>query len=63
MQYQRSVRWPKSRAALTNFLVGRDEHGVVGAVGLEVFESVALLRAPVVGDEMLADGLGNRFIF
>lgn len=46
--------------SLEGFLVCRDGIGVMGAVALEVFESVALLRSLVVDREMRGEGIGSQ---
>ena len=48
--------------ALAHFLVCRDEIGVAGAVGLEVYGEVALLRSLVVTEKHLGCGLGRRLV-
>lgn len=47
-------------SSVERFLVCRDEKGVVAAVGLEIFERVALLRSLVVSPERRGQGLGVR---
>jgi amino-acid N-acetyltransferase len=48
--------------ALEQFLVYRDEKGVVGVVGLEKYGGVALLRSLVVSSEHMGRGLGKRLV-
>lgn len=48
--------------ALEHFLVYRDEKGVAGAVGLERYGEVALLRSLVVASEHRGHGLGKRLV-
>ena len=45
---------------MESFLVCRDDRGVIGAVGIELFGSIALLRSLVVADSFRRDGLGER---
>ena len=46
--------------SLEYFLVCRDGKGVIGAVGIELFGSSALLRSLVVSQNVRRDGLGGR---
>lgn len=48
--------------ALEHFLVCRDEVGVAGAVGLELYGEIALLRSLVVTQKHLGMGLGRRLV-
>jgi amino-acid N-acetyltransferase len=48
--------------ALEHFLVYRDEKGVAGAVGLERYGEVALLRSLVVASEHMGRGLGKGLV-
>lgn len=45
---------------LGHFMVCRDEGAVIGAVGLEPFDDVVLLRSLVVASEYRQHGLGGR---
>ena len=47
---------------LSSFLVAEDENGIVGAVGLELFGSAALLRSAVVAEARRNGGLGAQLI-
>jgi amino-acid N-acetyltransferase len=49
-------------AALGHFLVCRDEIGVAGVVGLEIYGEVALLRSLVVTERHLGAGHGGRLV-
>jgi amino-acid N-acetyltransferase len=49
-------------AALGRFLVCRDEIGVAGVVGLEIYSEVALLRSLVVTEKHLGCGYGRRLV-
>ena len=67
-----AIRWLLDRESLPSldltedglehFLVYRDEKGVVGAVGLERYGEVALLRSLVVASEHMGRGLGKRLV-
>jgi amino-acid N-acetyltransferase len=46
----------------SNFLVADDEESIAGAIGLERFGSVALLRSAVVAPEYRGSGIGRRLI-
>jgi amino-acid N-acetyltransferase len=46
----------------SNFIVAEDEGGIRGAIGLEKFGSVALLRSAVVSPERRGSGLGRRLV-
>jgi N-acetylglutamate synthase-like GNAT family acetyltransferase len=48
--------------ALAHFLVCRDPIGVVGAVGLEPYGEVVLLRSLVVSSEMQGCGIGHDLV-
>jgi amino-acid N-acetyltransferase len=48
--------------SLEHFLVYRDAIGIAGAIGLERFDDVALLRSLVVADGHLRRGLGERLV-
>jgi amino-acid N-acetyltransferase len=48
--------------ALADFIVAERDGGVVGAVGLEVYGSAALLRSAVVDPALRGTGLGARLI-
>jgi amino-acid N-acetyltransferase len=51
-----------SETALEHFLVVRDEIGVVGVVGLEVYGKVALLRSLVVANSHAGRGIGRGLV-
>ncbi len=51
-----------NETALEHFLVCRDEIGVAGVVGLEIYGEVALLRSLVVTERHLGCGHGRRLI-
>jgi amino-acid N-acetyltransferase len=46
----------------SEFVVAEDEGGIAGAIGLEKFGSVALLRSAVVSPERRGSGLGRRLV-
>lgn len=48
--------------SLEHFLVFRDELGVAGAVGLEVYGETALLRSLVVSRDCSGLGIGKRLL-
>lgn len=58
LSYEQLPASDLTEAALERFLVCRDEKGVVGAAGLEIFENVALLRSLVVDRDLRGEGLG-----
>lgn len=60
LEYERLPTSDLNEAALGRFLVCRDDKGVLGAVGLEIFENVALLRSLVVDRDVRGEGLGIR---
>jgi len=45
-----------------NFIVAENEDGIAGAVGLEKFGSVALLRSAVVASEHRGGGIGRQLV-
>jgi len=45
-----------------DFIVAEDRGAIVGAIGLEKFDSVALLRSAVVSTEQRGAGVGRRLI-
>ena len=45
-----------------DFIVAEDSNGIEGAVGLEKYESVALLRSAVVAPEYRGSGLGRKLV-
>lgn len=47
---------------LSHFLVSRDEKGVIGAVAIEPFGNLVLLRSLVIADEYRGEGLGGRLV-
>ena len=46
--------------ALPHFLVAELEGKIVGAIGLELYDSVALLRSAVVEKNLQRAGIGSR---
>jgi amino-acid N-acetyltransferase len=48
--------------ALDSFLVYRDEIGVAGTVGLELYGDTALLRSLVVTNQHAGRGIGRRLV-
>jgi amino-acid N-acetyltransferase len=46
----------------SSFVVADSQHGVVGAIGLEKFGSVALLRSAVVSPEYRGSGVGSKLV-
>ncbi len=46
----------------SEFVVAEDEGGIAGAIGLEKFGSVALLRSAIVSPERRGSGLGRRLV-
>jgi len=50
------------RDGFAGFLVAEDEGVVVGAVGLETFDSVALLRSAVVAADHRGTGVGRQLV-
>lgn len=50
------------RDHFADFIVAEDTHGIEGAVGLEKYESVALLRSAVVAPEYRGTGVGKRLV-
>jgi len=49
-------------SSLENFLVAERDDGIVGAVGLEIFGDVALLRSAVVTESERSEGTGARLV-
>jgi amino-acid N-acetyltransferase len=47
---------------LSHFLVAEDENGLLGTVGLEVYERVGLLRSLAVNSNIRRKGLGARLV-
>jgi amino-acid N-acetyltransferase len=45
-----------------DFIVAEDSNGIEGAVGLEKYESVALLRSAVVAPEYRGSGIGRKLV-
>lgn len=50
------------RGSFAGFLVADDEGVVVGAVGLETFDSAALLRSAVVAADHRGTGVGRQLV-
>jgi amino-acid N-acetyltransferase len=48
--------------ALEHFLVHRDQLGVAGVIGLQLFGEVALLRSLVVSGERMGCGIGRSLV-
>ncbi len=46
----------------TSFVVAEDKNEIAGAIGLEKFGSVALLRSAVVSPEYRGSGVGRRLV-
>jgi amino-acid N-acetyltransferase len=51
-----------TETSLEHFLVVRDEIGVIGVVGLEVYGQVALLRSLVVANSHAGRGIGRGLV-
>jgi amino-acid N-acetyltransferase len=51
-----------TETALDHFLVVRDEIGLIGVVGLEVYGQVALLRSLVVANSHAGRGIGRGLV-
>src|SRR3954469_5762408 len=47
---------------LASFVVAEDEENLVGAIGLELFDSAALLRSAVVAAHRRGTGVGQRLV-
>jgi N-acetylglutamate synthase-like GNAT family acetyltransferase len=45
-----------------SFVVAEHEHRIVGAIGLELYDSVALLRSAVVAADVRGTGVGHRLV-
>jgi len=50
------------RDHFADFIVAEDSKGIEGAVGLEKYDSVALLRSAVVAPEHRGSGVGRRLV-
>lgn len=50
------------RDHFTDFIVAEDDDGIEGAVGLEKYDSVALLRSAVVAPGHRGNGVGKRLV-
>lgn len=50
------------RDHFADFIVAEDTNGIEGAVGLEKYDSVALLRSAVVAPEYRGSGVGKRLV-
>ena len=50
------------RDHFADFIVAEDSNGIEGAVGLEKYDSVALLRSAVVAPEHRGSGVGRRLV-
>lgn len=46
----------------SNFLIAEDREGIAGAIGLERFGSVALLRSAVIAPQHRGSGIGRRLV-
>jgi N-acetylglutamate synthase-like GNAT family acetyltransferase len=46
----------------SSFVVAEHEEAIVGAIGLELFDSAALLRSAVVSPEQRGTGVGRRLV-
>lgn len=60
LQYEQLPSEDVSEQLLDHFLVYRDEQGVVGAVALEPFGDLVLLRSLVVAADFRGEGMGGR---
>lgn len=60
LEYERLPQEDVTEQLLDHFLVCRDEKGVVGAVALEPFGNLMLLRSLVVAADRRREGLGVR---
>jgi len=50
------------RDNFSSFVVAEDENGIAGAIGLEKFGSVALLRSAVVSPSHRGSGIGSQLV-
>ena len=50
------------RENFSSFVVAEDEAGIAGAIGLEKFGAIALLRSAVVAPEYRGSGIGRRLV-
>ena len=50
------------RDHFADFIVAEDNNGIEGAVGLEKYDSVALVRSAVVAPEHRGSGVGRRLV-
>ncbi|HKR10355.1 MAG TPA: arsenic resistance N-acetyltransferase ArsN2 [Gemmatimonadaceae bacterium] len=50
------------RAHFADFIVAEDTDGIEGVVGLERYDSVALLRSAVVAPDHRGSGIGRRLV-
>jgi amino-acid N-acetyltransferase len=50
------------RDHFTDFIVAEDSEGIEGAVGLEKYDSVALLRSAVVAPDHRGSGVGRQLV-
>ena len=50
------------KEAFSHFVVGESDDGLVGAAGLEIYGSSALLRSVVVEDSWRGTGVGRKLI-
>ena len=50
------------RDHFTDFIVAEDNDGIEGAVGLEKYDSVALLRSAVVAPDHRGSGVGRQLV-
>lgn len=50
------------RENFSNFLVAEEGRRIVGAIGLESFDSVALLRSAAVSEGMRGAGIGRQLV-
>lgn len=60
LEYEHLPSEDVTEQLLAHFLVCRDERGVVGAVAIEPFGNLVLLRSLVVEPEFRGEGLGSR---
>lgn len=50
------------RDHFSDFIVAEDGNGIEGAVGLEKYDSVALLRSAVVAPQLRGTGVGRKLV-
>lgn len=50
------------RENFSSFVVAEQQDAIVGAIGLELFDSAALLRSAVVSPDQRGNGVGRRLV-